>query len=115
MTKQYFLNIIYAQSLQGNSKMQQNKEIALPTFDNLPICVETNLTLEFDGTIPGQLKIMTLSPHWFRHQSASMQARIGISAEHIRENMRHASHQTTMIYVHADDGDRISTINNLFW
>lgn len=45
----------------------------------------------------------------------SLQARLGIPAEHIRENMRHASHQTTMIYVYADDGERVEYINVLKW
>jgi integrase len=62
-----------------------------------------------------QEKILKLSPHWFRHQSASMQARLGIPAEHIRENMRHSNYQTTLIYIHANDDDRIHSVNLLHW
>jgi len=68
---------------------------------------------KFKDQLAKQKKLLKLSPHWFRHQSASMQARVGIPAEHIRENMRHASHQTTMIYVHADEDERINVVIKL--
>jgi site-specific recombinase XerD len=60
-------------------------------------------------------KLKKLSPHWFRHQSASMQARLGIPTTHIKANLRYESQQTTMIYVHADEDERIQTMNLLSW
>lgn len=68
---------------------------------------------KFPDQLAKQKKLIKLSPHWFRHQSASMQARVGVPAEHIRENMRHTSYLTTMIYVHTDDRGRFRTINHL--
>jgi len=54
------------------------------------------------GTISYQ-KLMALSPHSLRHLSASHQDRAGIAMGMIQENLRHASINTTKIYVHADD------------
>ena len=62
-----------------------------------------------------QKKLLRLSPHWFRHQFASLQARLGIASEQIRENMRHASHQTTLIYIHTQEEKRHEAINAINW
>jgi len=68
---------------------------------------------KFPDSLAKQQKLMKLSPHWFRHQSASMQARLGIPTEHIKANLRHESYQTTMIYVHADEEERWSSLEEL--
>lgn len=41
------------------------------------------------------------STHWLRHSAASHQADAGMDLRFIQKNMRHASIQTTGIYLHA--------------
>lgn len=69
----------------------------------------------FPEQIAKQKKLKKLSPHWFRHQSASRQARLGVPMEHIRENMRHQNQQTTLIYMHSDDEERAVNLEKLTW
>lgn len=58
-------------------------------------------------------KLRKFSPHWLRHLSASDQDKAGMSMSMIQENMRHASSQTTKIYIHAEDEARHAAIQNL--
>lgn len=58
-------------------------------------------------------KLKKFSAHWLRHLSASMQDLAGISFKHIRENHRHASDETTRIYVHAYDDARHADMQKL--
>jgi integrase len=58
-------------------------------------------------------KLKKLSPHWLRHLSASHQDKLGISATMIQENLRHASIQTTNIYMHAENESRFSEIQKM--
>ncbi|MFM0197761.1 tyrosine-type recombinase/integrase [Paraburkholderia strydomiana] len=46
------------------------------------------------------------STHWLRHSAASHQADAGTDLRFIQKNMRHASIQTTGIYLHAEDDRR---------
>lgn len=48
------------------------------------------------------------STHWLRHSAASHQADAGTDLRFIQKNMRHASIQTTGIYLHAEDDQRHS-------
>lgn len=70
---------------------------------------------KFPDNLAKQKKLSQLSPHWFRHQFASIQANLGISATHIQKNMRHANHQTTMIYIHTDEKSRHQAIMDIDW
>ena len=70
---------------------------------------------KFTNNPAKQKKLLRLSPHWFRHQFASLQARLGIAPEQIRENMRHASHQTTLIYIHTQEEKRHEALNIISW
>lgn len=47
-------------------------------------------------------KLQKTTPHWFRHTCATMQADKGIDIRYIKENLRHSSIRTTMLYVHTD-------------
>jgi integrase len=46
------------------------------------------------------------STHWLRHTAASHQADSGIDLRHIQKNLRHASIETTAIYLHTADDAR---------
>jgi integrase/recombinase XerC len=46
------------------------------------------------------------STHWLRHTAASHQADNGTDLRHIQKNLRHASIETTAIYLHAADDAR---------
>jgi len=91
----------------------KKKPIGSRQINNIIKQLAEKATEKFPDSLAKQQKLRKLSPHWFRHQSASMQARLGIPAEHIKANMRHESHQTTMIYIHADEEERVKTMNML--
>ncbi|NNM59700.1 MAG: site-specific integrase [Legionellales bacterium] len=61
---------------------------------------------KFPDNLAKQKKLGKLSPHWFRHQFASIQASLGIAPEQIQENMRHISYLTTQIYIHLNEDSR---------
>ena len=46
------------------------------------------------------------STHWLRHTAATHQADAGNDLRHIQKNLRHASIETTAIYLHAGDEER---------
>lgn len=46
------------------------------------------------------------STHWLRHTAATHQADAGTDLRHIQRNLRHASIDTTAIYLHAEDDER---------
>jgi integrase len=58
-------------------------------------------------------KLISLSPHWLRHLSASHQDKLGIPATVIQANHRHASSQTTQLYLHAEDLLRVNEMQKL--
>lgn len=58
-------------------------------------------------------KLEQFSPHWLRHLSASHQDKAGIPATMIQANHRHSRHQTTQIYLHAEEALRASEIQKL--
>ena len=54
----------------------------------------------------GAATLRRASTHWLRHSAASHQADAGTDLRFIQKNMRHASIQTTGIYLHAEDDQR---------
>lgn len=58
---------------------------------------------EFNDDLEKKKKLISLSPHWLRHLSASHQEQAGISGTVIQANHRHSSFNTTQIYLHAED------------
>jgi integrase/recombinase XerC len=54
----------------------------------------------------GAATLARASTHWIRHTAASHQANAGIDLRFVQENLRHASLQTTSIYLHAQDDQR---------
>lgn len=54
----------------------------------------------------GANKLRQASTHWLRHTSATHQADAGNDIRHIQKNLRHASIETTAIYLHAEDDKR---------
>jgi integrase/recombinase XerC len=48
------------------------------------------------------------STHWLRHTAATHQADAGNDIRFIQKNLRHASIETTAIYLHAEDDRRHS-------
>lgn len=46
------------------------------------------------------------STHWLRHTAATHQADAGNDIRHIQKNLRHASIETTAIYLHSEDDQR---------
>ena len=54
----------------------------------------------------GAATLRRASTHWLRHTAASHQADAGTDLRFIQKNMRHASIQTTGIYLHAEDDRR---------
>ncbi|WP_454873544.1 tyrosine-type recombinase/integrase [Paraburkholderia xenovorans] len=60
-----------------------------------------------EGVNPaGAETLRRASTHWLRHSAASHQADAGTDLRFIQKNMRHASIQTTGIYLHAEDDRR---------
>lgn len=51
----------------------------------------------------GAATLQRASTHWLRHSAATHQADAGTDLRFIQKNMRHASIQTTGIYLHAED------------
>jgi integrase len=59
------------------------------------------------GTDPaGADKLRRASTHWLRHTAATHQADAGNDLRFIQRNLRHASLETTAIYLHADEDRR---------
>lgn len=54
----------------------------------------------------GADKLHRASTHWLRHTAATHQADAGNDLRFIQKNLRHASLETTAIYLHADDDRR---------
>lgn len=54
----------------------------------------------------GADKLRRASTHWVRHTAATHQADAGNDLRFIQKNLRHASLETTAIYLHADDDRR---------
>lgn len=67
----------------------------------------------FNNNPVKQEKLGKFSPHWLRHLAASHQDKAGISMNMIQENMRHASSQTTKIYIHAEDEARHQAVQQM--
>ncbi|TDN70022.1 site-specific recombinase XerD [Paraburkholderia sp. BL10I2N1] len=58
------------------------------------------------GDVAGAETLRRASTHWLRHSAATHQADAGTDLRFIQKNMRHASIQTTGIYLHAEDDQR---------
>lgn len=57
-------------------------------------------------------KLKRVSPHWFRHSSATAQVDSGVDIRIVQQNLRHSSIETTMKYQHISNDDRHqATIN----
>lgn len=54
----------------------------------------------------GAAKLQRASTHWLRHTAATHQADNGNDLRHIQKNLRHASIETTSLYLHAEDDER---------
>lgn len=54
----------------------------------------------------GATTLRRASTHWLRHTSATHQADAGNDIRFIQKNLRHASIETTAIYLHAEDDQR---------
>ena len=54
----------------------------------------------------GAATLRRASTHWLRHTSATHQADAGNDIRFIQKNLRHASIETTAIYLHAEDDQR---------
>ena len=60
-----------------------------------------------ESTDPGGANILrSASTHWVRHTSATHQADAGNDIRFIQKNLRHASIETTAIYLHAEEDPR---------
>jgi integrase/recombinase XerC len=60
----------------------------------------------------GAATLHRASTHWLRHSAASHQADAGTDLRYIQKNLRHASIETTAIYLHAEDDRRhAQTVN----
>ncbi|KFX64549.1 tyrosine-type recombinase/integrase [Paraburkholderia fungorum] len=60
----------------------------------------------------GAVTLRRASTHWLRHSAASHQADAGTDLRFIQKNLRHASIETTGIYLHAEDDRRhAQTVN----
>jgi integrase/recombinase XerC len=54
----------------------------------------------------GAATLRRASTHWLRHTAATHQADAGTDLRYIQKNLRHASIETTGLYLHADDDAR---------
>jgi integrase len=60
----------------------------------------------------GAATLRRASTHWLRHTSATHQADAGNDIRFIQKNLRHASIETTAIYLHAEDDLRHEKTTN---
>ena len=58
--------------------------------------------------------LRNVSPHWFRHTSATHQVDAGIDIRIVKENLRHSNLETTMRYQHTEDDNRHKETANKF-
>lgn len=56
--------------------------------------------------LAGAATLLRASTHWLRHSAASHQADAGTDIRFIQKNLRHASIETTGLYLHAEDDRR---------
>ena len=81
------------------------------TFHSLPpapSALETTpviLSLAASDSVTAAV-LQRVSTHWLRHTAASHQADNGTDLRHIQKDLRHASIETTAIYLHAADDAR---------
>ncbi|NDY90596.1 tyrosine-type recombinase/integrase [Ideonella livida] len=54
----------------------------------------------------GAHRLQRASTHWLRHTAATFQADAGTDLRFIQRNLRHASLETTALYLHVDDDTR---------
>jgi integrase len=66
-----------------------------------------------DANPAGAATLRSASTHWLRHTSATHQADAGNDIRFIQKNLRHASIETTAIYLHAEDDRRHSDTTRL--
>lgn len=59
-------------------------------------------------------KFSKVSPHWFRHTSATLQVNAGIDLRIVQKNLRHTSIETTMIYQHVQQDNQHDETSNKF-
>lgn len=59
-------------------------------------------------------KLLQASPHWMRHTHATHLLDSGADLAAVRDNLRHASINTTSVYLHSDDTRRASQVDEAF-
>jgi len=59
-------------------------------------------------------KLRRASPHWMRHTHATHPLAHGEELTTVRDNLRHASIQTTSIYLHVDEVKRAGRLEKRF-
>lgn len=59
-------------------------------------------------------KLRRASPHWMRHTHATHALARGAELTTVRDNLRHASIQTTSIYLHGDEVKRARQMDAAF-
>lgn len=115
----HLLNTIYSfREIHGLSKdiesdnaflflNEKNKKVTSRTLYNYIKNLALKASRKFTDKAK-QNKLKALSPHWLRHLSASHQDKRGTPLVMICENHRHASINTTQIYMHSEDSLRHS-------
>ncbi|QHB54715.1 tyrosine-type recombinase/integrase [Ralstonia solanacearum] len=59
-------------------------------------------------------KLRKASPHWMRHTHATHALARGAELTTVRDNLRHASVSTTLIYLHSDEAKRARQLGDVF-
>lgn len=91
------------------------KAYQLRILYNMVKDVGLKASLQFEHSKHKQEKLRKFSPHWLRHMAASHQYKAGMSMSMIQENLRHASVNTTRIYLHSEDEARHFAIQNIIF
>lgn len=89
------------------------KPLSIRQLYNVVKMVGMEASKQFEKKPLKQKKLQKLSPHWLRHLFASHLAKADVPAAVIKSIMRHASSETTQLYIHTEDNLRYEEVQKI--